>query len=81
MFMFRHLFYLITIMLMYFIESIFIGFFINLAWKYVLYSTFNIEILYFQWVLITWIIKILFFDILKNYQVTDINNKMNDNNN
>lgn len=66
---------------MYFMESIFIGFFINLAWKFVLCPIFNIEINYFQWVFIVWIIKMLFYDILKNYQVTNTNDKMNEDNN
>lgn len=63
--MFRHLYYLTTVMLMYFIESIYIGFFIYLAWKYVINPIFDIDIIYFQWVFIVWVIKMLFYDSLK----------------
>lgn len=70
--MFRHLYYLTTVMLMYFIESIYIGFFIHLTWEYILYPIFKIDIIYFQWVFIVWVIKLLFFDSLKIPQPNNI---------
>lgn len=73
--MFRHLYYLLSVMLLYFFESIIIGFFIYLAWKYILHTLINIEIIYFQWVAIVWVIKMLFYDVLKNNQLDE--NKIN----
>lgn len=61
----KYLLFLFPVMLYYFVESALAGIFVYLAWKFVLQPTFNIEITYFQWVIIIWIIKVIFFDIFK----------------
>ena len=77
--MLRHIGFLISTMIMYFFESIFIGLFVNLAWRYVLYDIFPIAINYFQWVFIIWIIKMLLYDVLKT--PIDENHNAHENNN
>lgn len=79
--MFRHLWLLIWTMVTYLFESIIIGFFIYLAWKYIISFIFpeNIVITYFQWVTITWVIKLLLFDTLKIPAIPQEDNNYNNN--
>lgn len=61
----KSIFLLILIMITYLIESMFIGLFVNIAWKFVLQSQFEVQLTYKHWVLIIWIVKILLFDVFK----------------
>jgi hypothetical protein len=61
----KNILFLIPIMIYYFIESIILALFINLVWKLILQSKFNIYLSYLDWVAIIWIIKVVFFDIFK----------------
>jgi len=77
---FKNIIYLIPIFFYYLAESFLIALFVNLVWKFLLYSTFKIGISYFQWVGIIWIVKIIFFDIFKFYNVANnINNNLPNN--
>ena len=60
--MIKNIAYLMTVMIYYFIESLIVAFFINVAYIYILASIFKVEIGYFQWVILIWIVKVLFFD-------------------
>jgi len=61
----KNILFLIPIMIYYLIESIILALFINLVWKLILQSKFNIYLSYLDWVAIIWIIKVVFFDIFK----------------
>ena len=61
----KNLLFLIPIMIYYFFESLRAAVFINIGWKYVLYPLTGVYITYFQWVIIIWIIKVIFFDVFK----------------
>ena len=74
----RNLFYIIPVMVYYFFESLIAGLFINVIWKYFLSESFNIYVTYFQWVLVIWIIKVIFFDVFK--LMAGINNAVDNNN-
>ena len=74
---FKNIAYIFPVMFYYLIESLIIGLVVSLLWKYLLFTTFKIEIKYLQWVAIIWIIKVLFFDIFKligSGGVGDLNN-------
>lgn len=61
----KNIAYIFPVMFYYLVESLIIGLVISIVWKYLLFSTFNTTITYFQWVAIIWIVKVLFFDIFK----------------
>ena len=52
-------------MLYYLLESAIIALFINLIWRFTLYSLTNVCINYLQWVAIIWGVKMIFFDVFK----------------
>jgi len=57
--------YIFPVMFYYLLESFVISPMVYMLWKYLLFPTFKVEIGYFQWVAIIWIVKVLFFDIFK----------------
>ena len=64
-------------MVYYFFESLIIALFISVIWKYFLSESTDIYLTYFQWVLVIWIIKVIFFDVFK--LITGVNNANNNN--
>jgi hypothetical protein len=69
---------LFPVMIFYLVEAMFSAIFVNLAWRFILQPKFGIEITYFDWVAIIWIIKILLFDVFKMLNgVNIINNPTN----
>jgi hypothetical protein len=62
---FKNIFYLVPVIIYYFLEALLSAIFINLGWKYILQPKFDFQLGYFEWVIIIWIIKILFFDVFK----------------
>ena len=62
---FKNILFIFPVMVYYFLESIVIAIFISVIWKLVLQSLTTINITYFQWVCIIWIIKVIFFDVFK----------------
>jgi hypothetical protein len=62
---FKNIWFIFPVMVYYFLESIVIAIFISVIWKLVLQSLTTINITYFQWVCIIWIIKVIFFDVFK----------------
>ena len=63
--MLKNVSYLLPIMFYFMVESIILGIFISFAWRFVLSPVFNVDITYFQWVILIWIIKMVFFDVFK----------------
>jgi hypothetical protein len=61
----KNLLFLVPIMIYYFFESIFAALFVNVVYKYTLFTLTDVYITYFQWVAIIWIIKVVFFDVFK----------------
>lgn len=62
---FKHLFFIFPVMAYYFMESLISAIFINIAWRFVLEDYTQISINYFQWVVLIWIFKVVFFDVFK----------------
>lgn len=58
----------------YLIESMIIALFISFVWNFFLKELFHVNISYFQWVGIIWIIKIIFFDVFKLLSAVNNNN-------
>jgi hypothetical protein len=52
-------------MIYYLVESLIIAVFVRFAWTLVIEPSFGINFTYFQWVVIIWTIKVVFFDIFK----------------
>lgn len=73
----RNLLFIIPVMVYYFFESLIIALFISVIWKYFLSESTDIYLTYFQWVLVIWIIKVIFFDVFK--LITGVNNANNNN--
>jgi len=61
----KNILFIFPVMVYYFFESLIISIFISFVFDFVLSSIININISYFQWVCIIWIIKIVFFDVFK----------------
>jgi hypothetical protein len=61
----KNMWFIFPVMVYYFFESIVIAIFVSFIWKFVLQSLTTIDITYFQWVCIIWIIKVIFFDVFK----------------
>lgn len=61
----KNLIYLVPIILYYFFESIIIAAFVTFVWKLVLQPKIGLEIDYFDWVCLIWIVKVTLFDIFK----------------
>ena len=63
----KNILYLVPVMIYYFLESLIIAVFVKFAWRFVIEPSSGIEITYFQWVIIIWTIKVVFFDIFKMF--------------
>mgnify|MGYP001571990488 CR=1 FL=1 len=61
----KNILFIFPVMVYYFFESIIIAIFISIVWKFALQQLTTINITYFQWVCIIWIIKVIFFDVFK----------------
>lgn len=70
--------FIFPVMGYYAIESVIVGLFIAVVWKYLLSAFFG-NLGYLQIVGIYWIIKMLFFDIFKLFGSFTINNNNNNN--
>lgn len=76
--LFKNLLIVLPVMGYYLIESMIIALFISFVWNFLLNELFRINISYFQWVGMIWIIKIIFFDIFK--LISAVNNNNNEKN-
>ena len=72
---------LFPIMIFYLFEALFSAIFVNLAWRFILYPKIGLELTYFDWVAIIWIVKILLFDVFKMLDGVHIINPNNTENN
>ena len=61
---FKNLLFVFPVMFYYLLEALIVGLFVTIVWKLVLANVI-IDIGYFQWVGIYWIVKMLFFDVFK----------------
>jgi len=64
--MFKSIAYVMSVMIYYFIESLLVGLFVSVAYHKILFNKlFIVDITYFQWVVMIWIVKVLLFDLFK----------------
>lgn len=64
--MIKNIAYIMSVIVYYFLESLLVSLFINAAYKNILYDAlFTVNITYFQWVIMIWIVKVLLFDLFK----------------
>jgi hypothetical protein len=73
----KNLLYLIPIVFYYLIESVIIGGVIYVIYILILKSIFFVNIDYFQWVSITWIFKMLLFNVYNTIPNQPNNNEYN----
>jgi hypothetical protein len=77
----KNLLFIFPVMLYYFFESLIAALFVAFVWRFALQPTLGIEIGYFKWVAIIWIIKVVFFDVFKLISgLTSMNNQKQEEN-
>lgn len=76
----KNLLFIFPVMFYYFLESLIAAIFVGFVWRFALQPVLNIEIGYFQWVAIIWIIKVVFFDVFKLISgLSSMNNNQKEN--